>query len=83
MSANVERHSVLIRTPYCGDVYVAAIADSNILECFWHSELSTKQRTWAGNWLAEEGWFNYANGALELDQGLFDRIQDEPEGGIV
>jgi hypothetical protein len=31
----------------------------------------------AGNWLSSEGWFQYANGVLELDQGLFDRIQEE------
>ncbi len=64
-------------TPNCGAVYIAALVDSPALECFWRNELNSDQRQAAGNWLSSEGWFQYANGVLELDQGLFDRIQEE------
>ncbi len=71
------RRCVLVMTPNCGAVYVAAIADTVALECFWREELNTQQRMAAGNWLSSEGWFHYANGVIDLDQGLFDRIQEE------
>jgi hypothetical protein len=72
------RRSVLVRTPFCGDVYISAPEDSTVLECFWHSELTSQQRQKAGDWMSHEGWFAYAHGVIEHDEGLFDKIQEEP-----
>ncbi len=72
------RQSITVKTPNCGSVYIFASPTSNVLECFWRDEVNSRQRAFAGNWLSLEGWFQCANGQIELpDEGLFDRIQEE------
>jgi hypothetical protein len=73
----MSRRSIIVTTPMCGDVYISAPITSAALEIFWHNELNSKQRMVCSNWLSHEGWFAYANGVIELEDGLFDRIQQE------
>jgi hypothetical protein len=71
------RRSIIVTTPKCGDVYITPVANSGVLQIFWHNELHSHQRMVCGNWLSHEGWFAYANGTIDLEDGLFDRIQEE------
>lgn len=73
------RHSIIVRTPYCGDVYVSAPEGQGALECYWHSELNSNQRLAAANWMSHEGWFAYANGNADVDQGIFEGLEEEAE----
>jgi hypothetical protein len=73
----MSRRSIMVTTPKCGQVYISAPVNEDPLSVFWHNELNSQQRMVCSNWLSHEGWFAYANGVIELEDGLFDRIQQE------
>ncbi|HEV3064015.1 MAG TPA: hypothetical protein VGX93_01680 [Chthoniobacterales bacterium] len=65
------KHSILVATPSCGDVYIAPRSDTNVLELFWNRNgvPSANERKAAVAWLDAEGWLAYASGVIaDADQ---------------
>ena len=73
------KHSILVATPSCGEVYIVSRSDTIVLELFWNGNrvLSANERKAASGWLSAEGWFAYANGVIgDADQEILKLIAE-------
>jgi hypothetical protein len=73
------KHSILVATPSCGEVYIAPRSQTTVLELFWNRNglPSANERKAAAAWLNAEGWFAYAAGVIgDPDQEVLKLIAE-------
>ena len=73
------KHSILVRTPSWGDVYIASRSDNTLLLLFSKGNrvLSPNEHKAALAWLSAEGWFAYASGVIgDADQEVLKLIAE-------